>query len=155
MSTSNYKHLVRKAMVTATIIALEENSEASLIHAVVLAVDLSDQNAAPLLDVPMDKVNKDGTITLSIGMNATGYREFGEAEIMMNIRFNGVERQLFIPYSLIVGVVAISISGEALNFEQFAPFQPYVGDVVSKPEVKAVAAGPQRGNVVSLFATKH
>jgi stringent starvation protein B len=155
MNTSNYKHLVRKAMVTATIIALEENSEASLIHAVILVVDPSDQNAAPLLDVPMDKVNKDGTITLSIGMNATGHREFGKTEMMVNIRFNGVERQLFIPYSLIVGVVAISISGEALNFEQFVPFQPYIGDVVSQPEVKPVAAGKHSDNVVSLFATKN
>lgn len=159
MQKSKQSHLVRRALVTAVIEAMENNPETRIINAAVLVVDPSDVNAQPFIDVPMDKVNEGGIITLNISLTATGYRSFGETEMNVAIRFNGQERQLSVPYSLIIGLAALSGQNGLLSAENLSAFKPYT-PITKVPSANAEmeseeAASSAGGNVVSLFSKKH
>jgi hypothetical protein len=154
MSSNKLMYAARKASFLAMLNEAENSKDVSLIHLTVLACNPNEPNSPLFWNAPVDKVQPNGCITLSIGVGACGARHFNEYEMLISVRFNGVEHNLEIPYSLIASFVAFNNAQEALIGEGFGPFMPYVGTVVEAGEAneEEAAHAPEvktEGNVVT------
>jgi hypothetical protein len=153
MSSNKLKYAARKASFLAMLNEAENSKDVSLIHLTALACDPNEPDSPLLWNAPVDKIQPNGCITVSIGVAACGARHFDEHEMLISVRFNGVEHNLTIPYSLITSFVAFNNTHEALIGEGFGPFMPYVGAVIEAGEVTTEEAKPAittEGNVVMV-----
>ena len=97
----------------------------------------SDNGLTPLIQVqvggertrvPMEFV-KDGQIVLNISASATRNLTMNNSEIQFNARFNGVSREVLVPWGAVMGLYARE-TGEGMLFPE-EPAEPEASPVLA------------------------
>jgi hypothetical protein len=152
------QYTARKAMMVALIESIESNESVRTVYLTVFARNPNATQNHPMVDVPADSIREDGTVVLNIGIKAVGYRQFGDNDILVSLRFNGVEHEVAIPYSLIAGVSGLTHDNKPAITEQFGAFMPIeeagLVDVVDKSQRYKPQKPESNGTVVQLFGRR-
>ncbi|MDE1942383.1 MAG: ClpXP protease specificity-enhancing factor [Betaproteobacteria bacterium] len=123
----------------------------------------SDNGLTPLIQVqvegtqarvPMEFV-KDGQIVLNISATATRNLTMNNAEIQFNARFNGISREISVPWSAVTGLYARE-TGEGMLFPEEEPGLEESSLLSPLPDVEAAepATEPQKQRKPTLTVVK-